>query len=546
MIIFNNLEIQSFKSIFKVKINFSELAGKFYSFEGKNYTVDFASSNGAGKSTVWDALSYVLYGTTMGIYLKKDEYQNVNTKIPLKLVLDFLIDCGENQGSYKIERTLTDTKLYKDNENVSELNKSDTEKKILNIINLTKEEFFSFTYLTQTAGGNFLGKTASEKLAVIKDFIFGEELIQIKNKIDNLIKDNDKLYKQYANEVSRLEGSIESLQKIINKNEEDNWTTEEFTEDIINENKNKIIELQTQQGNIRAYKQKKQKYESELKDLKQQMAKLKQQLEKVKNNICPTCGQHLKDDSVESSIRQEAKEIKTKAYDIKQQLTDVINTLQQYSDESEISVNLNNLIKINSKYETLQKVNDKQQQIKQEIDEKSKQLTILQDEVVKLQHKQKQIKDLQKYFNTTFIQYVQQSFLSEIENYLNLYCYEVFNDSFTLKFLNNSLELYIGNHPYSYFSGGERQRIDLLFVFAIKVALSNFTDKCTNLLILDESLSGSDVTAFDNIIEILDRLSNSCELSTILISHRETSNVSQNKIILSRYEDKTKLEVINS
>lgn len=545
MITFNNLEIQSFKSIFKVKINFSELAGKFYSFEGKNYTVDFASSNGAGKSTVWDALSYVLYGTTMGIYLKKDEYQNTNTKIPLKLVLDFTIDCGENQGNYKIERTLTDTKLYKDNENVSELNKSDTEKKILNIVNLTKEEFFSFTYLTQTAGGNFLGKTASEKLAVIKDFIFGEELIQIKSKIDNLIKDNDKLYKQYANEVSRLEGSIESLQKIINKNE-DNWTSGEFTEDTIKENKNKIIELQTQQGDIRAYKQKKQKYESELKDLKQQMAKLKQQLEKVKNNICPTCGQHLKDDSVELSIRQEAKEIKIKASDIKQQLVDVINTLQQYSDESEISVSLNNLIKINSKYETLQKVNDKQQQIKQKIDEKSKQLTILQDEVVKLQHKQKQVKDLQKYFNTTFIQYVQQSFLSEIENYLNLYCYEVFNDSFTLKFFNNSLELYVGKHPYSYFSGGERQRIDLLFVFAIKVALSNFTDKCTNLLILDESLSGSDVTAFDNIIEILDRLSNSCELSTILISHRETSNVSQNKIILSRYEDKTKLEIINS
>lgn len=546
MITFNNLEIQSFKSIFKVKINFSELAGKFYSFEGKNYTVDFASSNGAGKSTVWDALSYVLYGTTMGIYLKKDEYQNTNTKIPLKLVLDFTIDCGENQGNYKIERTLTDTKLYKNNEDISELTKSDTEKKLLKIIELTKEEFFSFTYLTQTAGGNFLGKTASEKLAVIKDFIFGEELTQIKNKIDILIKDNDKQYKQCISEVSRLEGSIESLQKVVDKNEKDNWESEEFTEDIINENKNKIIELQKQQGDIRAYKQKKQKYESELNDLKRQMAKLKQQLEKVKNNICPTCGQHLKDDSVEVSIRQEAKEIKIKAVDIKQQLVDVMDLLQQYKDESDISATLNVLIKTNSRYETLQKINDNQQQIKQEIAEKSEQLTVLQDTVVKLQHKQKQIKDLQKYFNTTFIQYVQQSFLSEIENYLNLYCYEVFNDSFTLKFANNSLELFIGKHPYSYFSGGERQRIDLLFVFAIKVALSNFTDKCTNLLVLDESLSGSDAQAFDNTVEILDRLSSSSDLTTILISHRENSNISQNKIILYRYNDKTKLEVINA
>lgn len=537
MIIFNELDIVSFKSIFKLKIDFKELEGKFYSLEGKNNTVDFAMSNGCGKSSLFDALAYSLYGTTMGLYIKKEEYQNKNTKIPMKLSLDFDITTGINKGNYIVVRTLDSTQLFKNNEDISELNKTDTEKKLANILNLTKEEFFSFTYLTQSAGGNFLNKTASEKLSVIKEFIFGEELSQIKLKIDNLLKDKKRILQDLKTESARIDGKLTSLLSLKDlTNDAENIDINE-----LNENRQRLANLKQQQQEKRQQEQKKTTLNSELNNVKQQLSLLKKQIEQAKNKICPTCKQHLNDDSVAKELYIKAKELKQKGLQIKSDLENITNEL-------------NNLIDVDSEYNKLNRLIERQDYIlnKQKqssniilnIEENKQLLQTLENNIIKVDQEIKQIASLQKYFNTIFIQYVQKSFLNEIENYLNLYCYEVFDDKFSLKFSNNSLDLFIGEHPYSYYSGGERQRIDLLFVFAIKVALSNFTDKCTNLLVFDESLSGSDVIAFDNTVELIDRLSSSSSLTTILISHRENNSV-QNKIILERNSNNTRLEIFS-
>lgn len=538
MIIFKNLNIQSFKSIFNTNINFNELDGNFFSLEGKNNTVDFAISNGSGKSTLFDALSYVLYGTTMGIYLKKEDYQNKFTKLPLKLVLDFDIDCGNNKGSYTIEKTLQSTLLFKDNENISELTKTETEKKIASIINLSKEEFFSFTYLTQTTGGNFLGKTASEKLAVIKDFIFGEELLNIKTKIDTLLKENKNKLSLCKNDLSKIEGEIISLTKIKNKN----IIKENINEIDIEQDKKVLDDLVQRNKEKQEYIKQLSDYKKDYNNYVRQMSDLKTQILKVKDNICPTCGQTLHDDKVELDIKQKAKNIKSEATIIKNNIEIINNTLNNYGDDIEKQI-IDLRKSINERQIALNTIKQKQY-IESELAEQNGKQKQCEKEYEQINVKVQQINSLQKYFNTTFIQYVQQSFLSEIENYLNLYCYEMFNEPFSLKFSNNSLELFIGNKPYSYFSGGERQKIDFIFVFAIKVALANFTDKCTNLIIFDESLSGSDYLAFDNSIDLISRLSKSNNLITILISHRENSNISTNKIILERYSDHTKLSII--
>ena len=125
---------------------------------------------------------------------------------------------------------------------------------------------------------------------------------------------------------------------------------------------------------------------------------------------------------------------------------------------------------------------------------------------------------------------------------MNIYCYEVFNEEIRLKFDNSNLELYVGSKPYYFLSGGERQRIDFLFVFAIKIALSNFTNKCTNLLILDEGLNSQDTYAYENFIELIDKLIKDTNITFILVSHNYV-NVNINKLTISRFKNKTELEV---
>ena len=229
MIIFNDLDIVSFKSIYHIDIKFTEMQNSFYTMEGKNYIVNFAESNGAGKSTIWDALSFTLYGTTMGIYTKNFEYQNKNSKIPLKLTLNFDITTGKDKGNYIVYRTLDNVSLYKNEENISEQTKTQTEKKLLSILNLTKDEFFNFTYLTQTqTNSNFLSKTASEKLAVLKDFIFGEELINIKNNIDSLLKEYKNTKNDIVKNIANKQGKLSGLKDITILSEKDIKNLENF------------------------------------------------------------------------------------------------------------------------------------------------------------------------------------------------------------------------------------------------------------------------------------------------------------------------------
>lgn len=546
MINFKCLEIQSFKSIFKATLDFDLMQGKFYQLEGKNETVNFASSNGSGKTTCLNALAFAIYGTTLDVYMKAEEYQNKNTSVPLTLSLVFGVQQGNNEEQlYTVIRTLKSVKLYKGEEDISELTKTATEKKLLSIINITKEEFFSFTYLTQYSGGNFLSKTASEKLAAIREFVFGEELLQIKTSIDSLLKTTNEQHKSISAEISKLSGSIESLLDIL-ESEDSSTESAVKNKEEYESNKRKIQDLRDKITNINQKKYTKQSLQNSMDNLKRQMQSLKKQLDSVKENKCPTCGQTLKDnktEELESSIRKEAKEIKDKAKTIKADLASIEAELEHTSiDDLQRDVDI--LTKMNAEYVSSVKLMERQEYAKSNIDKLQQTVKNLTTEYDKLDDKIKTIKDLQKYFNTKFVQEVQQTFLSEIENYLNLYCYDLFNDSFELKFTGTNLELLIGGKPYSYFSGGERQKIDFLFVFAVKFILSSFTDKCTNLFLADEALSAQDYCSFENCIDLIDRLSESSGLTVILVSHRETSNTIRNKIMLTRYEDKTELEIL--
>ena len=533
MITFKNLEIQSFKSIFNCTLDFEKLQGSLYSLEGKNHTVNFAASNGSGKSTLMDALAYVLYGSTNNSSIKKADYQNKNTNVKLRLKLSLNI-----QGTdYIIERTDKDFKLYKDGEDISELTKTDTEKKFQDILNLTKAEFFNFTYLTQLSSGSFLSKTPSEKLNCIKDFIFGEELLSMQSKIDNLLKETKQELKDIEMNVSSLSGTLNALNSMY-KHKEDKKETFEFS---LDEYKQQLSNIKQQDNEKRKLQNQLNANNNNIVNLKQKLKKVKEQFEIAKENKCPTCGQHLQDDTVLNKLRAEAKTIKQTADNYNEEIRLINQELDKYTSVDSFD-EMNRINKIIAKYEEQDKNNRNYDEIFSEIEQRTKQKKELEDKLQYVEFKQKQVQQLQKYFKTDFISHIQQAFLNEIENYLNIYCRDVFEADFKLLFSNNSLELLVGDKPYNYYSGGEAQRIDMLFVFAIKIALMSFTDKCTNLFIADETLSGQDSQAFEGCIELISNLTSAEELTTILVSHRDI-NYQNNRIVIERFENKTELRI---
>lgn len=536
MIKFKKIDITSFKGIFHCILDLEQLEGSLYSLEGKNNTVDFAASNGSGKSTLTESILYALYGSSSDSSIKKADYQNKNTKVKLKLILDLDIQ----DVPYTIERTDKDFKLYKDGEDISELTKTDTEKKFWSILQLTKAEFCNFTYLSQNGNGSFLTKTPSEKLNCIKDFIFGEDLLAMQDKLNQLVSDIKQELSSIDRECANLEGSISALGRVLeHKNDEQEtfmMSEDEFKEQLLSYDMKRKA-YQSASDSVRNYKR-------QLETCSKQMDSVKRDYEKAKSNVCPTCGQELHDNKVVATLRDKASKIKEQAIEYKAKLKSAEVTLDKFDIqdiEDKIEVIRNTLARMKQQA----KYNQDYNKIEQELKEKQEQLNTIKDSKDKLDFKLKQANTLNKYFKTEFIQYIQKAFLTEIQNYLNLYCHDVFNEDFELQFSSNSLEIFVGGHPVSYFSGGEQQRISVMFLFAIKVALQSLTNKSTNLLILDEVLSGQDSEAFENCLELINNLTTSEGLTTVLVSHRDV-DYQLNKIIIERYNDKTKLNIIDN
>lgn len=534
MIIFNHIHITSFKSIYEASLDFDDLKGKLYSLEGVNHTVDFAHSNGAGKSTLLQALMFALYGSVDdSVTIKKAEYQNKNTNVKLRVQLLLTI-----QGQrYTIVRTDKDFKLFKGDEDISELTKTDTEKKFQAILNLTKSEFINFTYLSQSSTSSFLTKTPMEKLNCIKDFIFNDELLAIQTRLDSMIKSCKSQDIELGRQLAQLEGRISTMQSVIAKHNEEKvqlpCTLEAY--------QGQLSALQTQQNEADNERRHLASDKAELESLREKFKKGKAKLMKIKDeNVCPTCGQTLPDTSTlleESRKRLQA--IRGRAAELKIAIQEREVIVGNYPDYRE------KLIAISSNIATLKQQARTEKQYKEmqgDVGQLEAEVNELQAKIDANNLKLTQLTQLNKYFKTDFIKYIQKSFINEIENYLNLYCRDIFNADFGLEFVNNSLELTIGGMPYSYFSGGERQRIDFLFVFAIKVALTNFTNKCTNLLIADESLSGQDSEAFENCLDLISGLTAAEELTTILVSHRDL-DYKISKITIERFADKTSVTV---
>lgn len=549
MIVFEKLNIISFKSIFNCEIDFTDLDNQLYSLEGINNTTEFASSNGAGKTTLLQALMFALYGTIEdNVSVKKAEYQNKNTSTKLKVFLQLSI-----QGvTYVIERTLNGTKLYKEGEDISELTKTDTDKKFQDILGLTKAEFNNFTYIPQSSSSSFLSKTPMEKLNCIRDFIFGDELNNIQNSLAQLTKQYKEQLASVQQVTANIQGKISTLNSIIQKQQSQVKQSDEKQSlslpYSLDEYKEQLAEVKKKQKDSRKLEQEVETCNFFLNSIRNKLKALKENYNSFKNSICPTCGQEIDNvDSHKQHCREEAAKLKNEASKYKEKLEDAQAKLKNY-DRKSLSQEVEHIIQCITKLEEQKKSQQRQQQdintyMKQveEYDRKNKEYIA---QIEELELKIRQIMQLTTYFKADFIRYIQQAFITEVESYLNIYCHDVFDGDFNLVFTNNSLELTIDDKPYSYFSGGERQRIDFILVFAIKIVLTHFTNKCTNLFIADESLSGQDSEAFENCLELISSLTIAEDLTTILVSHRDIE-YHKNKILIIRSQDSTDIKIVN-
>lgn len=376
---FKSIDIYGFRSLNKVSVSLDNQG--IVIVKGINEYEDKATSNGSGKSSIFEALIYAIFEETSS---GEKDVENRILKDGYSIDLKFDIDNDHYRIFRQCKKDKSTVSFYKNEEDISARNKTDTNKLIQNTLNINKNIFLDSIFLSQNAVTNLasLSPTArKERLEILTntDQIIEEFKEKIKerqnqyeaNCVDcrsNIDKNNGKKEslnnqiqqlqykieeqkqeierKKQLGDIKDIEQQIDKLNENIRNNEESISAVEESIINIdnsIKEFNNKIEEYNNQYNELQTKILQKQsdisslqfdltKQDSEKQHIQQDIERIKQEIEKIKNSdTCPTCGRkydNINEEHINQLIQEKNNLIKDNTVKIQQieKVKDEINS----------------------------------------------------------------------------------------------------------------------------------------------------------------------------------------------------------------------------
>jgi DNA repair exonuclease SbcCD ATPase subunit len=531
---------------------------------GNNWTeIDFEKhntnliigTNGAGKSTVLDALTFVLFNKPFRRINKPQLLNSVNEKDCLVEIefsannRDYLVRRGIKPNIFDIE--VNGVPLHKEADDRAN-------QKILeeNILKVNYKSFTQIVILGSSAFVPFMQLTTANRREVIEDLLD----IRIFSAMNAIIKDKIKIQKE---KVKSLESIKENLKEKINMQQEFIEELENRGNANIKANQEKITNLDKEVGiyitenakieeQIFAYTKDQDEVigaADKLVKLNNLKGKISQKVLTItkehkffnENTVCPTCTQTIEEEfrlnrivdaqnkakelqkgfqELEDTIKSEqererqftvlSKEITKLNYEISQNNTHISHNQRQIRDlESEVQTITEQLKNRNTEHEKLEKFRENLQQTFEDISKKKEEIvyhdfaySLLKDDGVKT-------KIIKKYL--PFINQQVNRYLQMMDFYINFELDSEFNESIKSPIHED--------FSYSSFSEGEKARIDLSLLFAWReIARVKNSVNCNILLfdeVFDSSLDGFGSDEFLKIIKYVIKDSN-----IFVISHK--------------------------
>jgi len=545
-------------------ITFQKIRWRNFLSTGNSFTeVDFQSNhtnliigtNGAGKSTILDALTFVLFNKP---FRKINKPQLVNTTNERECVVE--VEFAINTRQYLIRRGIKPS-VFDIIVNGTPMHREADDRAMQRILeeSILKLNYKSFTQIVILGSSTFvpfMQLTTSNRREVIEDLLD----IRVFSAMNNLVKDKLREKKEQVKSLDLRKDNIKDKMKM----------QEDFIEELenrgnanINANKEKITKLDAEVGDymkhisiVEASLGDKTKLQEEvigagdkLLKLNNLKGKISQKVSAItkehkfftENTVCPTCTQtieeefrlnritdaqnkakELKDgyEELEQTIKFEqererqfnelSKEITKLNHEISQNNTRISLNQRQIRDlENEIQTITQNLANRNTEHEKLEEFRSNLQKTFEELAKKKEEIvyydfaySLLKDDGVKT-------KIIKKYL--PFINQQVNRYLQMMDFYINFNLDEEFNE--TVKSPIHE------DFSYSSFSEGEKMRIDLALLFTWREVARVKNSVNTNLLIMDEvfdsSLDGFGTDEFLKIIKYVIK-----DANIFVISHK--------------------------
>lgn len=547
MIVFKKLRYKNFLSTGQ---QFTEIC-----LDSHRNTI-LVGSNGAGKSTILDALTFVLFNKPFRKINKPQLINSINAK-------DCVVEVEFQTGStnWKVKRGIKPVifEIYKNDVMLgqnSDIKDDQTylEQKVL------KLNFKSFTQIVVLGSSTFvpfMQLPAASRREIIEDLLD----IKIFSSMNLILKERVKLIsdaiKDGARELDLLENKLDIQQRYIKTLQEQSNIQIENKENKINE---LLLDIEKNENEIQTLKTTIQELQTEYDLLGTPEKKLKE-LEKYKNkflhkhddylnyktffeenDVCPKCNQTLTEEIKHQHITENENQIQKMLAAIESANTEINATENIVDQKSKLLSEINNnnhrvntyvnnnlqltkIIKditneitqiktnsnnVDSEIQKLNQIENEKIKTEKELIEFGKQKNnhavvsnLLKDSGIKTKIIKKYLPIMNKMIN---------EYLQSMDFYVNFTLNESFEESIKSRFRDE--------FSYSSFSEGEKARIDIALMLTWRAIAKLKNSMDTNLLILDEIFDSSlDSTATDELSYILRTFTD--DVNLFIISHRE-------------------------
>lgn len=509
--------------------------------------------NGAGKSTILDALCFSLYGKPFRKIKKEQLINSINGQ---NCVVEVEFELYNKK--YKIVRGIKPTifQIYQDDILIDQEAASRDYQEYLekNILRLNMKSFTQIVVLGSSSFVPFMQLPTGIRREVIEDLLD----IRIFSSMSLLLKDRISVNKDSITETSN---QIKTSQDILLIHEEQKRKDNKKREDDNRKASERIIELQS---NIDKTQTQIDECSAEIETLLEQISDKEKVTEKInkiltletsledkrkkskkvitfyeENDNCPTCTQKIDQDIRSNKISEKQKiisEVDEALSKLSEELSKVSNRATQISDISK---------QITEKQKTISDV------FNSSIREDQREISLLQKQITSNTHDQDpetdskidEIKEKQKQLELFRKELIEKKEVYELANIIlkdggiksriikqyipimnaliNKYLAAM---DFFVKFeLNETFEETIlsrhrDDFTYSSFSEGEKMRIDLALLFTWRTIARMKNSANTNLLILDEVFDASlDANGCEEFLKLIHGLE---DANVFVISHK--------------------------
>lgn len=498
-------------------------------------------TNGSGKSTILDALTFVLYNKPFRKINKPQLINSVNEK-------DCLVEIEFSIGNkeYKVVRGIKPNifEIWIDGKVQDQDSAAQDQQKKLEegILKLNYKSFTQTVILGSATFVPFMQLTSSNRREIVEDLLD----IKIFSTMNNLLKDRirktNELVREYSIKKDMVEEKIEMQENFITNLDESGKERIQKKEDSIKSIENEIDELNTDnkatleiiERDLQPKLEDLNNSKSSLKKLNSIKSKLEQKIQTLvsehkffqENSVCPTCTQSIEEqfrlDKI-VDIEEKSKELN----DGYRELEDAINVEQEKDEQflsysTEISklnndITTNN-VKITGLNKQIRNLGNEIQEITEQIQNRNSERKVLENLIKDLESIEKQRsneKEQISYYEFAHSLMKDGGVKSKIiKKYLPLMNQQInkylqmmdFYINFTLdeEFKEVIKSPVHEDFSYESFSEGEKMRIDLSLLFTWRDIAKLRNSASTNLLILDEifdsSLDGAGTDFFTNII----------------------------------------------